>query len=236
MSVNVSVMDTLVYVSTIMKNQRLMINNMQPGLRMANTTLQNILAPPLKYRWNRRNLSKAINTVGGTDYTVIWDDLGWIETQWLVDEKDTYIELQGAQSIARVSTKKRPSIVAPVYDDNYGNITIRFDATPDANYTANFDYQRKATYLSSPAATFGPVPDEFGYLYTKWMLAEGALLLEDVRQPQFLRDAVFSTLAMQDGLTEQQKAIMADQMLNMENTSTRSRLKTQQGSQARGTQ
>ena len=241
MSVNITLMNVLVYVSTILKNQRLLINNMEPGLRMGNNVLGSILCPPFTFRWNRHTLTQDINNADGTDYEVSWPSLGWIETQWLEhgepgDSDYSIVQINGAQSIAKTTMSKPPSMVAPVYDDNEGNVTIRFDAVPDQDYTAYFDYQASATLLTSPASTFGPIPDQFSFLYTKWMLAEGALLVGDSRRETFLRDAVYSLLAMQDGMTEQQKAIMAQQLLNNQRTDARSVGMTQLGLTARNQQ
>ena len=161
----------MTYVKTLIKNQRFSIDNLQPGITMANIVLQRMLGAPFVWRENRANISQAITTTGGTDYVVVISNLGRIETQWLTDANQNSIALEGAVSLPKVSTTRRPLKVAPVYDDNEGNITLRFDAIPDQNYTAYFDYQKKAPLLTSYAATFEPVSDEFGYLFNTGMLA-----------------------------------------------------------------
>lgn len=233
--VSVSITNVLAFVSPILKNQRLTINNQEPALGMANSVLQGLLAAPLRYRFNRKTLTINISESAGCDYVVAVDDLGWIEQQWLTNTTGTpeFIGLDGAVALRPVSTVKRPTQMCPLYDDNEGNITFRFDATPEQPYTANIDYQMKATYITSVADTFGPVPDEFGMLYRKWMLSEGALLLNDSRAPIFRRDAVYATLALQDGLSEQARVMMLEQMLNFGLTTYRAQAMGQAGAKGR---
>ena len=220
--VTLSISDSMTYVKTLIKNQRFSIDNLQPGITMANIVLQRMLGAPFVWRENRANISQAITTTGGTDYVVVISNLGRIETQWLTDANQNSIALEGAVSLPKVSTTRRPLKVAPVYDDNEGNITLRFDAIPDQNYTAYFDYQKKAPLLTSYAATFEPVSDEFGYLFNTGMLALGALITNDARFNIWQAEFVAGILATQDGLDAQSKSLFYDQMLNAGRTALRS--------------
>lgn len=230
-----NVMNSVVFVQTLIKNQRLNVNGQEPALTMANLILQRILGPPFIWRQNRATLPVPITTAGGTDYTVNVPNMGRIETQWLNDPASgKNMELGGAVALARVSSTQRPTQVAPQYDDNLGNITFRFNAIPDKAYTAYFDYQQKAPLITSWANPWGVIPDECGYIYNKGFLALGALLVNDARFSIWERDFVASLLGAQDGLDEQAKAIFLGQWLSDARSVTRSQGAVQQGVAGRG--
>ena len=233
MAVNLSVMNSMIYVMTLIKNQRLNVNGQEPAVTMANIVLQRMLAPPFVYRFNRFSFSVPVTQAGGTDYSVVLPTLGIIETQWLTDSASKIFELEGAVSIPKVSAIRRPQKVAPVYDDNAGNITLRFSSVPDQAYTAYFDAQNKAPIITSPGETFGPVPDEFGHLFNIGMLSQGALLVNDSRFTIWERQFIGGILATQDGLDAQAKAIFFEQMLNFGRVATRSQGAAQAGTQGR---
>lgn len=209
------------------------MNNMQPGLRCVNTVKETMLGSPLVWRFNRGTFSIAISNGGGTDYTKVITDLGRIETQWLTDANGKELELNGAVELAKVSGVRRPMRVAPVYDDNLGNLVFRFDAVPNQNYTAYFDYQRKSQPLTSPASTFKPIPDEFGYLLQKGVLSECALLVEDSRFTIWRQEWLAGVLATQDGLDAQAKAIFFEQMMNVGRTAQRNAAQGDSGNKGR---
>jgi hypothetical protein len=233
MAVTQNVMNSVVFAQTLVKNQRLNVNGQEPGLTMANIVLQRILGPPFRWRQNRANFSIAINTAGLTDYVVSLPTLGRIETQWLTDTTGKIYELGGEIDIAKTSASKRPTKVAPVYDDNAGNITFRFNAVPDENYTAWFDYQQKAQLITSWANPWGVIPDECGYIYNKLFLALAGLMVNDARFPIWEKDGVGALLGAQDGLDEQAKAIFLGQWLNESKTAARSQASVQGGTAGR---
>jgi hypothetical protein len=232
---SLTVQDAVTFCSTLIKNQRLDVNNLQPGLGMGNIVLQRMLGSPFIWRFNRATFSIAITEGGGTDYTQTLPLLGRIEKQWLVDatEAANIYELNGAQALAVVSSIRRPTHVAPVYDDNLGDLVFRFNSIPDQDYTANFDYQQKAPLISSYGQTFGPVPDEFAYLFLKGFLAEAGLLVNDSRFPLWQRDFAYGLLATQDGLDEQARNMFLEGFLNVGRTATRSQMAGQTGGQGR---
>lgn len=234
MATTISLMDIWVYVTTLLKNQQLDINNLQPGLQASNDILEVMLCPPFRWPWNRANTNFPISTAGGTDYIVSLPTLGFIETQWLTDVNNAIMELKGRVALAKVSGKRRPVEVAQQYDDGAGNITFRFGSIPDQSYSANFDFQQKPMRLTSPASTFGPVPDQFSHLFAKGVLSEGALIVNDSRFTIWRREWIAQVLATQDGLDEQQKNIFYDQMMNTGRTAQRSQQAGAMGSQGRG--
>lgn len=222
MPVTLSVQSALTYVQTLIDNQRLNVNNMEPGMTMANTVLGLMLGPPFVWRQNRATFSFTVNTPGGTDYDTAIPNMGFIETQWLEDSNNNILALTGATALAKVSYERQPTEIAPQYDDNQGNITFRLNSVPDANYTAFLDYQQAAKLLTSPADTFSPMSDYFGYLFNKGMLSEGALLVNDSRFSIWRAEWIAGLLATQDGLDAQAKDIFFSQFMNTSRTVLRS--------------
>jgi len=227
-------MNSVVFVTTLIKNQRLNVNGQEPALTMSNIVLQRILGPPFIWRQNRATFEIPISNAGGTDYEVVLTDLGRIETQWLVEGGGQIWELEGAVSLPKVSSKRRPTKVAPVYDDNLGNITFRFNGVPEKNYSAFFDYQKKAPLIASWSDPWGCVPDECGYIYNLGLLSLAALLVNDARFQIWNREFVASILATQDGLDEQAKAIFLANWLSDMRSAQRSQGASQQGVAGRG--
>lgn len=234
MATTLTIQNAVNFTSALIKQQRLNVNNMEPGLTMGNIILQRILGAPFIWRFNRATFSIPITKTGGTDYQVSLPNLGRIETQWLVDASANIMELGGAISLAKVTTMRRPTKVAPVYDDNTGNITFRFNAIPDENYTAYFDYQQKAPLLTSYASPWGPVADEFSYIYNMGFLAWAGMLVNDARFPVWMKEFVAALLGAQDGLDEQAKAIFLGDFLSAAKTMTRSQGSVQGGVAGRG--
>jgi hypothetical protein len=233
MGITLSIQASLTYVQTQIDNQRLNVNNMEPAVTMANTVLGTMLGAPFVWRQNRTALSFAIATAGGTDYEQSVPTLGFIETQWLADANGNIYELNGATALAKVSSERTPTLVAPQYDDNLGNITFRFNSVPDADYTAFFDYQNAAPLITSPADTFSPLSDYFGYLFNKGMLSEGALLVNDSRFSIWRAEWIAQLLATQDGLDAQARDMFFNQFMNTTRTALRSQGMAQNGTQGR---
>ena len=233
MAVTLNVQNAITYAETVLKNQRMNVNNQEPGRTAANNVLQTMLSPPFIWRQNRSNLSFPVTETNGTDYVLSVLDMGWIETQWIVDAQGNKFELKGAQSLPQVQTKRQPTVLAPVYDDNQGSITFRVNSIPDEPYTVFVDYQRAAPVIKSFGTTFAPMPDACGYLFNRGVLAECALLVNDSRWEQWKGEWLAGLLATQDGLDAQAKAIFYDQMLNAGRTSLRSQGLTQSGTAGR---
>lgn len=228
-----TIKDSILFVSAYIKGQRFNVNNMQPGLGAAQNVLGRILGPPCIWRQNRFTMNFPISTGDGQDYTQFVANLGRIETQWLVDEDGRIYQLTGATSLARVQTQRRPTKVSPQYDDNQGNITFRFNAVPDGDYTANFDYQGKAPLLTSFAAAWAPIPDEYSYIYNQMMLAWGAALINDARWPIFARDGIAALIGAQGGLDEQSKAIFIGEWMDWLTTVSKKNAEAQSESNAK---
>lgn len=233
MAITRNVMNSVVFAQTLIKNQRLNVNGQEPGLTAANIVLQRMLGPPFTWRQNRANFSIAITNGAGTDYTVSLPKLGHIETQWLTNAAGAIFELGGEVALAKTSSTKRPTKVSPQYDDNLGNITFRFNAVPDQNYTCWLDYQQKAQLITSWANPWGVIPDECSYIYEKGFLALAGLLVNDSRFPIWERDFVAALLGAQDGLDDQARAIFLGEWLSVTRTAARSQGSVQDGIKGR---
>jgi hypothetical protein len=204
-----TIQDSVTWVATILKQQPLNVSNWEPGLTFANLVLGRVLGPPMKWRFNRGNMNFGISTAGGTDYSAVVGDLGWIEKQWITDASGKIHALEGAEALAKTTNSYRPKTMAPVYDDNAGNITFRFDAIPTDNDTVFIDYQRKAPVASSFGSTWAPLPDEYGYIYNQLFLALAGNLVSDPRTPFWSQLGVSALLGAQTGLSAQAIAIFA---------------------------
>lgn len=233
MPIQLSVQSALTYVQTMMDNQRLNVNNMDPGMTMANTVLGTMLGPPFVWRQNRSSVSFEVFTTGGTDYTVSIPNLGFIEKQWMEDSDGKILDLKGATALSKVSYERQPTELSPQYDDNQGNITFRLNSVPDANYTAFLDFQQAAKLLQAPSDTFAPLSDYFGYLFNKGMLSEGALLVNDSRFSIWRGEWIAQLLATQDGLDAQAKDMFYNQFMNTTRTVMRSQGAVQSATSAR---
>ena len=229
-----TVSDTIVYVTTLLKGQLLNVNNQLPGLEMANIIKQRILGPPFSWRQNRATLNFGISQAGGTDYTLSVPQMGRIEVQWMTDGSGKKLELGGAMALAANSTVAQPTKMALQYDDNAGNLTFRFNTVPDENYTAWCDYQQKAVLIQSYADLWGPIPDEFAYLFDEGMLALGGRLVNDARFTIWEANFIAGLLATQDGLDEQAKAIFVADWMAVARYMNRSQAAGQMGTQGRG--
>jgi hypothetical protein len=222
MATSKTIQDTVNWVATILKQQSLNVSNWEPGLTFANIVLGRALGPPMKWRQNRGNISFAISTAGGTDYTQVVGDLGWIEAMWLTDSNGTIHALAGAQELPKSNNSYRPQKMAAVYDDNAGNITFRMDAIPTANDTVFVDYQRKAPVATSFGSNWAPLPDEYGYVYNQLFLALAGNLVSDPRTAYWSQLGVSALLGVQTGLTVQEIAIFVGEWDRLMQTLNRS--------------
>ena len=222
MAQNITIQDGVTFTKAYIKQQTLFVNNQQPALGAAQIILNTILGPPFVWRSNRANFTIPILTSGGTDYVMSVPNLGHIETQWMVDAAGKFHQLGGAISLARVGSQKQPTKVAPQYDDNAGNITFRFDAIPDQAYTAYFDFQRKAPFVTGMSQPIGTMPDELSHLFFVGFLAWAGMLVNDARFPIWEKRFLADLLSMQDGLDDQARAIFMGEWMNFTRTAMRS--------------
>lgn len=207
MATTLTLQSSINFTTPFLKNQPEMVSNLEPAVGGANIILGMMLGAPCRWRFNRGTLSFPITAAGGTDYVVSVPDLGFIETAWLKDSNGKIWQLNGKLTTAKESNESRPTLIAPVYDDNAGNITFRLTNAPTANYTVYVDYQKKMTLMTSPASVWGVVPDEFNYIFNQGFLGMMMILVNDSRFPIFMNYFVTRLLLTQDGLSDQEKNI-----------------------------
>lgn len=236
MPVTLTLTDSAKFVRPYLKNQPISVNGQEPGIMAGNIVLQIALAAPLKWRFNRRQFQFTCNAaIPTTDYSVPLPDFGYLETQWLADPTGKIFGMNGATSLGVDANASRPTLIAPQYDDNLGNITFRIKNTPDLAYTVFGDYQRRPTLLQSYASYWDVVPDDFAHVYNLGYLAFLSLLVNDSRFPVFERWFLSRILSLQDGLDDQARDIFLQNWMNATRSVARSQASTQMGSAGRGT-
>lgn len=207
----------------------------EPGLTAANKVMQTILAPPLKWSWNRFENSSIVCTPGVTDYVVSLPNWGWAEKFkiFLAAANPPAVEIEVSQVLSQEFTPNRPASCAPIFDDNAGNITFRLMPPPDQAYQVTITGQNAPILATSLTSTWAPIPDRYAFLYEQGLLA----LIQGTYNTQFylanweifLRQLV----AASEGLTETEKAIFLDEQLRAARTGQNSAIGTQQGKTAR---
>ena len=198
--------NTMNWAAAYIKNQPQEVTNMEPAVTVANIVLGTMLGPPFRWRQNRVEINFPV-TIFTTDYPRAAPNFGFIETAWLVDGNNNQHPLTGVLASTVNPDKARPLQIAPQFDDNAGNITFRFNSTPDQSYTCFVDYQLSAPLITSPAAGWGPVPDYFNYIFNWGYMAVISLLTNDARFPIFEKYFIGRLLGAQSGLSEQERNI-----------------------------
>jgi hypothetical protein len=234
MATTLTLRNSMNFVSAFLKNAPQMVNNLEPALTAANIVLGTMLGPPMRWRFNRRQVSFGVTTAGGTDYIQAVPDFGFLETQWLTDASGNVHQLEGRVTLAIESHQGMPTRIAPQYDDNAGNITFRVANLPDAAYTIYGDYQRKMERMSSDASSWGTVPDEFEYIFNQGFLSLMMLIVNDARFPIFEQYFVSRLLGAQDGLTDQERNIFVANWLALSTTLARGQGAANSGISGRG--
>jgi hypothetical protein len=213
----ITIQNVINWATPFLKNTPIAVSNSEPALTTANLVLQTILSAPFRWRWNRGTFE--FNTIltlapPTTDYTISIPDFGFLEECWMTDSNSTpYPPMQPKLSLPQDLNLSRPQEIAAQYDDDAGNITFRLKNAPDAVYTIQGNYQRKPVILPSLGYTFGPVPDEFAFVYNWGYLCVTSLLVNDARFPIFERFFIGRLLGLQDGLDDVQRNIF---LLNWE--------------------
>lgn len=236
MATTLTLQNSINFARPILKMQPLDVTGLEPALTAGNIVLQTMLAAPFRWRWNRGTFSfgTVVTTpVVTTDYLVNIPDFGFLEDQWLVDPNSKVHQLKGEISLAVDSSVSRPTLIAPQFDDNAGNITFRLQNSPDQVYTVNGNYQRKPGLLTSFAAPWGVVPDEFSFVYNYGFLTLVALLINDSRFPIFEKWFIGRLLGLQDGLDDQARDIFLGNWMNLSRTVSRTQGAAQGGNAGR---
>ena len=202
--------------------------NNEPALSSANTILQTILSPPFTWRWNRK-IVPFTTQPDVSDYTVQAADFGYIE---LATCNGFEMETEGLLAVD--GEPARPRFISAVLDDDNGNITFRLTPCHDQAYPVQAIYQKAAPLLLSPVSLWSPIPDWMSFVYNWGFLAMMALYTDDPRSQLFSAKFVSTLLSVSEGLSEEQKAMFAEQWLTMANQIQAGNLRISQGAEARG--
>jgi hypothetical protein len=222
------------FVAPFLKNQPLQVSNQEPAVTAGNMVLATMLGAPMRWRFNRKEVTFNVTTAGGTDYSIAIAALGFIEEQWLKDSNGKIHAINGAVSLGVTGAQGRPEALAPQFDDNQGNITFRLDRVPAENYTVYVDFQQKAPMMTSAASQWAPIPDEFQHIFDYGFLCLMSLLVNDSRFPIFETYFVARLLGTQDGLSDQAKDIFVGNWMARTQTLIRSQGAVQSGVAGRG--
>jgi hypothetical protein len=208
----------------------------EPFLTGANKIMQTILAPPFKWSWNRRENSSIVCTPGVTDYTISgMNDWGWLEKAkgFLSTNTPPAFEIEVYQVLTQEFTPNRPQQVAPILDDNAGNITFRLMPPPDQAYTITLTYQKAAILATALTGTWAPIPDRYAFLYEQAMmgLMQGMYNahLYAANMEMFFRQLVGAA----EGLTDTEKSIFLEDQLRILRMGQSSQIAVTQGKQTR---
>ena len=207
----------------------------EPGLTAANKIMQSIASPPFRWSWNRVENTSITTVIGTNDYVVALANWGWLEKATCTDPVTGDIkEIEVSQVLAKDSTQNRPQKIAPILDDNAGNITFRMFPAPDQAYPIVLTYQKAAVQATTlGSTTWAPIPDRYAFLYEQGMLA----LIQGMYSTQlymanieiFWRQLVGAA----EGMTETEKAIFLEDQLRIIRTGQNSGLSVTQGKQVR---
>ena len=176
----------------------------EPAFSIANQVLQQLLAPPLAWPWNRKTNAGTAMVAGTQDYTVVLTDFGWLEKA-TITLGSAINELEIAGVLPEESKQARPMRIAAQTDDGAGNIKFRLFPVPDQAYTLTLTYQAAAPLFTKLTQTWAPVPDRLQHLYTTGFLARAYELADDGRFPMTLQLFLSQVAAANSGLSETQK-------------------------------
>lgn len=178
----------------------------EPALTIANTVAQIITGAPLKWRWNRQDLTAttAANNSMAT-LSVLSPGLAFIERAYL---SSPAIELEIKQVLPTTEAPGRPSMVSPQLEStSNANITLIFAPIPDQVYTVNVIGQSAAPLFTALTQTWSPIPDYLGHIYNTGFLAFAMLYAQHPGfQLMFMR-FLSSLVGASEGLTDQEKSV-----------------------------
>lgn len=193
--------------------------NNDPAFSNADWVMQEILAPPLAWRWNRSGASPQVPTfstvIGQTDYPVSLPTFGWIEKATAYDPLNGFAayELQNGLIYAADTLPNQPARIAAVFDNGDGLITFRIFPAPDKVYSIVVEFQNAAQLFTSPTQTWAPIPDYLSFIYNTGYDYRAEEYMSDPRAMS-TGQLFYTQLAnFAEGLTESQKNIwLADKV------------------------
>lgn len=149
----------------------------EPAMTIANNVIQEMLAYPYNWKFNRTSLTAFDSTEGTQEYTsTSVSNFGWLERAYVEMKASTstpkpIYQLEVVQSLPKVSEKSDPNKLA--YDrDSGSDIILRLDYPASSTvWTVYADYQKKAPLKTALGDTWSPFPDELAFVYRQGFLA-----------------------------------------------------------------
>lgn len=237
----IQLQNTLNWASPIIFNKPLASGTgLEPAVTNANIIKQTMMSPPFCWRWNRATSTFTCNIAQSNpqDYAQAIADFGFMETA-AVFSTDTPVtdikQLEIRNHSERTAEKARPTFISSELDDGAGNITFRLAVSPDKNYPVTVTYQKKPIAFLSLAQTWGPIPDELGYIFNNGFLALAMLHVRDERYQAANQKFISGLLGAAQGLTELQQNLFLANWLAITGQLQTAQLKTQQSNAARST-
>jgi len=181
----------------------------QPAVTIANNVMQEMLAPPFNWKWNRKEAASFDTVDGSQDYTASITDLGWLESAQIEDKANTstpkpIYDIEVVQNLSKDFLKGIPQNLSwqPAADGSTSTIRFRLWPVPSSVvYTVYPIYQKKAPLITSLSSTWAPIPDELGYVIRQGFLAHALLHADDARanaEYMKFRDLLGKALAEND--------------------------------------
>jgi hypothetical protein len=179
----------------------------EPALTIANMVVQEILAYPYNWKFNRASLASFDTVENQQEYTATGvQDIGWLERGWAQDKNSTVVPKPGypievVQDLPKTGFKDNPSRAAVDHESGSDSI-VRLDVNPGSYvWTIMLDYQKKAPLITSLAGTWTPIPDELAFVYRQGFLAMAFKHADDARyaqEYQLFMAAIAKALGLKD--------------------------------------
>lgn len=187
-----------------------------PALSNADWVRQFILSPPFAWRWNRVEVPTITTVVGQSDYSVSLASFGWIEKAVLFYPNNGNIaqELEVENNLAPETVPNLPLKIAAQLDDDAGNITFRLSPTPDQIYNLTVITQKASPTFAALTDMWSPLPDYISNVYNQGFLFKTFEYMNDPRAQEAYQIFMQSLIAVNMGLTDDQKSIFLGGRLN----------------------
>ena len=208
----------------------------EPAITAANVVKQTMMGPPFKWRWNRQVIT--FNTIIGQQDYAQASNFGWIENASVQDtgvSPSKWYPLTPKIDLTLDTSLARPANISAQLDDLNGTITFRLLPVPDKVYPVSITVQNKAALFTSLNQTWGPIPDEYSYIYQLGFLSYMYEFADDSRWIGARQRFISSLLGASQGLTATEVNLFLNNWQTVSAATTQKEMILQQGTQARQT-
>lgn len=162
----------------------------EPALSICNNVLQEMLAPPFNWKWNRVDAVPFLTADYTQDYLADATDvsnIGWLESavcEYADDSQDNpnRYPLTVVRDLAITSDYGDPVKIAFKYNADF-SISYRLWPKPTgANFKIYPVYQVKCPVKTALTQTWAPIPDQLGYVLRQGFLAMAFRHAKDQRE------------------------------------------------------